>query len=128
MNSAWLQAFADETGFPHGIVAECHLARPDAAAVLDRHLQFRNVRGVRNFGEGNYLIDPAWRRGYAELAKRDLVYCLDTRIERAADVLDLAQSFPDIAPLHRPLRDSDAAYAGVFRVVAVSDPQNGEGA
>jgi predicted TIM-barrel fold metal-dependent hydrolase len=95
--SAWLQAFADETGYPQGIVAECHLARPDAADVLDRHLQFRNVRGVRNFGEGNYLIDPAWRRGYAELAKRNLVYCLDTRIERADDVLDLARSFPDIA-------------------------------
>jgi predicted TIM-barrel fold metal-dependent hydrolase len=93
--SAWLQAFADETGYPHGIVAECHLARPDAADVLDRHMQFRNVRGVRNFGEGNYLVDPAWRRGYSELARRNLVYCLDTRIERAADVLDLAHSFPD---------------------------------
>ena len=27
----WLQAFADRTGYPHGIVAECHLADPDAA-------------------------------------------------------------------------------------------------
>ena len=59
--TAWLQAFADSTGYPQGIVAECHLARPDAAAVLDRHLQFANVRGIRNFGEGRYLVDPAWR-------------------------------------------------------------------
>ena len=65
--TAWLQAFADETGYPQGIVAECHLARPDAAEVLDRHLQFPNVRGIRNFGEGRYLVDPAWRRGFAEL-------------------------------------------------------------
>lgn len=93
--SAWLQAFADETGYPQGIVAECHLARPDAAAVLDRHLKFPNVRGIRNFGEGNYLVDPAWRRGFAELGPRSLVYCLDTRIERAADVADLARSFPE---------------------------------
>jgi len=93
--TAWLQAFADETGYPHAIVAECHLARADAAKVLDRHLKFANVRGIRNFGEGNYLVDPAWRRGFAELAPRNLVYCLDTRIERAADVLDLAQNFPE---------------------------------
>jgi len=93
--TAWLQAFADETGYPHGIIAECHLARPDAAEVLDRHLKFANVRGIRNFGEGNYLVDPAWRRGFAELALRNLVYCLDTRIERADDVLDLAQNFPE---------------------------------
>jgi predicted TIM-barrel fold metal-dependent hydrolase len=92
--TVWLQAFADETGYPHGIVAECHLARPDAAEVLDRHLKFRNVRGIRNFGEGNYLLDPAWRKGFAELGPRNLVYCLDTRIERAEDVLDLARSSP----------------------------------
>ena len=94
--SAWLQAFADETGYPQGIVAECHLARPDAAEVLDRHLQFANVRGIRNFGEGNYLIDPAWRRGYAELEKRYRVYGLDTTIERADDVRELARTFPGI--------------------------------
>ena len=93
--TAWLQAFADETGYPQGIVAECHLARPDAAAVLERHLQYPNVRGIRNFGEGNYLVDPAWRKGFAELATRNLVYCLDTRIERADDVFDLARTFPE---------------------------------
>lgn len=94
VETAWLQAFADQTGYPHGIVAECHLARPDAAEVLDRHLQFANVRGIRDFGEGNYLLDPAWRRGFAELGPRNLVYCLDTRPERAADIVDLAAAFP----------------------------------
>ncbi len=93
--TAWLQDFADQTGYPHGIVAECHLARPDAAKVLDEHLRYPNVRGIRNFGEGNYIMDSAWRRGFAELAQRNLVYCLDTRIERAADVADLAKTFPD---------------------------------
>ncbi|MCB1497632.1 MAG: amidohydrolase family protein [Bauldia sp.] len=92
----WLQAFADETGYPHGIVAECHLARPDAADVLDRHLQYPNVRGIRNFGEGHYLIDDAWRKGFAELGPRNLVSCIDTRVELAPDILDLARTFPDI--------------------------------
>jgi predicted TIM-barrel fold metal-dependent hydrolase len=91
----WLQAFADETGYPNAIVAECHLARPDAAKVLDRHLAFANVRGIRNFGEGRYLVDPGWRRGFAQLGPRNLVSCIDTRVERASDLLDLARAFPD---------------------------------
>jgi predicted TIM-barrel fold metal-dependent hydrolase len=90
----WLQAFADETGFPQGIVAECHLARPDVAQVLDRHLAYANVRGIRDFGEGRYLVDPAWRRGFAELSPRNLVSCIDTRVELAPDLLDLARAFP----------------------------------
>jgi predicted TIM-barrel fold metal-dependent hydrolase len=93
--TAWLQAFADATGYPQAIVAECHLARPDAAAVLDRHMQFANMRGVRNFGDGRYLVDPAWRRGFAELAPRNLVSCIDTSIDLAADLADLATKFQD---------------------------------
>lgn len=96
IETAWLQAFADKTGYPQGIVAECHLARPDAAQVLDRHLKFANVRGIRDFGDGRYLIDPAWRRGFAELGPRNLVSCIDTRVELADDILDLARSFPEI--------------------------------
>ena len=96
VETAWLQAFADKTGYPQGIVAECHLARPDAAQVLDRHLKFANVRGIRNFGDGRYLIDPAWRSGFAELGPRNLVSCIDTRVELADDILDLARSFPEI--------------------------------
>jgi predicted TIM-barrel fold metal-dependent hydrolase len=118
VETQWLQAFADETGYPHGIIAECHLARPDAAQVLDRHLAFKNVRGIRNFGEGRYLIDPAWRRGFAELAPRQLVSCIDTRIELADDILDLARAFPETQlcidhcaiPMQR-----DAAYFGLWR-------------
>ena len=93
--TAWLQAFADQTGFPQGIVAECHLARPDAGAVLDRHLKYPNVCGIRNFGDGRYLKDTAWRRGFAELGPRRLVSCIDTRVELAGDVLDLARAFPE---------------------------------
>lgn len=91
----WLQAFADWTGYPQGIVAECHLARPDAAQVLDRHMRFPNVRGIRNFGEGRYLINPEWRRGFSQLAPRNLVSCIDTRVELAGDILDLARAFPE---------------------------------
>ena len=110
----WLQAFADESGYPQGIVAECHLAKPDAAQVLDRHLRYANVRGVRNFGEGRYLVDAAWRRGFAELGPRNLVSCIDTRVELAGDLLDLAQAFPDtticVDHCAVPMRRDDASF------------------
>ena len=108
--SAWLQAFADETGFPHGIVAECHLARADAAEVLDRHLQFRNVRGVRNFGAGNYLVDAVWRRGYGRLAKRNLSTAL-TRGSSARRTYWTSPQLSRYRAVRRPLLDPDAAYA-----------------
>lgn len=91
----WLQAFADRTGYPQGIVAECHLADPDAEAVLERHMRFANVRGIRDFGRGNYLADPAWRAGFALLERHGLVSCIDTRIERFPDLIDLGRRFPN---------------------------------
>ncbi len=110
----WLQAFANETGYPQGIVAECHLARPDAAQVLDRHLHYANVRGIRDFGEGRYLVDPAWRRGFAELGPRNLVSCIDTRVELAGDLLDLAHAFPDmiicVDHCAIPMKRDDASF------------------
>ncbi len=91
----WLQAFADKTGYPHGIIAECHLQDADAEAVLEQQVQFKNVRGIRDFGRGDYLIDPAWHAGYKHLAKHNLVYCLDTRPELFPQVIKLAEKFPD---------------------------------
>jgi len=92
----WLQAFADRVGYPHGIVAECHLARPDAASVLERHLHYKNMRGIRDFGDGDYLIDPAWRAGFKLLGPLNLVSCIDTRVPRLRMLRDLADTYPDV--------------------------------
>ena len=92
----WLQAFADKTSYPHGIVAECHLAEADAEAVLERHMAYANVRGIRDFGRDRYLVDPAWRAGFKFLGRHNLVSCIDTRIHLFDDLLDLAAAFPDI--------------------------------
>jgi predicted TIM-barrel fold metal-dependent hydrolase len=93
--SRWMQEFADRLGHPHGFVAEVHLARPDAQAIIEKHLRFRNMRGVRDFGEGDYLVDAAWRRGFAHLGTHDLVYCVDPKPETYAQLKDLAATFPD---------------------------------
>lgn len=92
----WLQAFADKLGHPHGIVAECHLAERNAADVLDRHLQYANVRGIRDFGPGDYLVDPAWQSGLRLLAGRNLVCCLDTRLGKFPQVLKLAAACSEV--------------------------------
>jgi predicted TIM-barrel fold metal-dependent hydrolase len=93
----WLQSFADTWGYPQGIVAECHLAQPDAAAVLDRHMEYANVRGIRDFGKGDYLVDPAWRAGYKLLARHNLVACVDTRYQLFPKIMDLAAKVPDVS-------------------------------
>ncbi len=114
----WLQAFADRLGHPHGIVAEVHLAGVDVEEVIEQHLAFPNMRGVRDFGEGDYELDPAWRRGFARLQAYDLVACIDSRPERYANVKDLALSFPDtlISLDHAglPLRRDDE-YLALWR-------------
>jgi predicted TIM-barrel fold metal-dependent hydrolase len=92
----WLQAFADRLGHPHGIVAEVHLERSDAEAVIERHMEFANVRGVRDFGPGDYLVDPAWQRGFAHLRKHDLVACLDSSPETYAKIRALGEKHPDV--------------------------------
>jgi len=53
------------------------------------------VRGIRDFGKGDYLVDSAWRAGFHFLSKHDLVACIDTRIERFDGLVDLAAKFPD---------------------------------
>ena len=92
----WLQTFADRLGHPHGIVAEVHLAQPDAAEVIERHMAFANVRGIRDFGPGDYPLDPTWRSGFAHLEKHDLVACLDSSPATYSQIKSLADAFPNI--------------------------------
>ena len=95
METRWLQQAADRTGHPHGIVAECHLAEPDAVGALERHAEYRNLRGVRDFREGDYMADPAWQRGFRALGKFNLVGCVNTRLQWLPLAASLASSTPE---------------------------------
>jgi len=46
----WAQSIADndKDGFPHAIIAHCDLTDPNLEDTLKKHLQFKNVRGVRD--------------------------------------------------------------------------------
>jgi predicted TIM-barrel fold metal-dependent hydrolase len=92
----WLQGMADETGIPNGIVVEAWLAKPDVEELLERHVQYPSVRGVRDFGEGDYLVDPAWQRGFSLLGKYELVCCLDSQPETYRKARSLADRYPEV--------------------------------
>jgi predicted TIM-barrel fold metal-dependent hydrolase len=91
----WLQGIADETGWPNAIIAYSNLKSPDAAAELERHAAFANLRGIRDFSEGDYLVDPDFHRGYALLEQHDLVCDLDCMWENMEKARDLARKFPN---------------------------------
>lgn len=92
----WLQEQADRTGFPHGIVAHCDLAGPDVEETIERHMEYANLRGIRDFGRGDYLVDETWQEGYGLLAKYGLVFCLDLVPEDLPKVRALADAYPDV--------------------------------
>jgi predicted TIM-barrel fold metal-dependent hydrolase len=124
----WLQAYADRTGFPHGIVAHTSLAAADAEETLDRHLEFANVRGVRDYAQGDFLLDAGWRRGYATLAARELVCCIHVTWEALAHARQLAADFPDVVLCVEhtgfPMRRDDdyfASWREGMRTVAAAE-------
>jgi predicted TIM-barrel fold metal-dependent hydrolase len=92
----WLQEQAERTGFPHGIVGHCDLAADDATDVLDRHLEYPNFRGIRDFGAAGGLHNPSWREGYGRLAERNLVFCMDVEWEGMTEALALANDYGDV--------------------------------
>jgi L-fuconolactonase len=97
-------------GLCAGIVGYADLRAPEAEAALDRHFEVgsRFLRGIRNrtqreptvdftqsqIAEG-ILLDPAFRRGFAALAPRGLVYDALVYYLQLPELLDLACAFPE---------------------------------
>lgn len=92
----WLQAMADKTGWPQGIVGDARLQSPDVEKTIERHMEYANFRGLRDFAQGDYLVDPDFHRGYALLEKYNLAYDLDVLWGDMHKAADLARKFPNI--------------------------------
>jgi len=92
----WLQEMADKTGWPHAIVGDARLQQEDVESVIAEHAEHANFRGMRDFAEGDYLVDENFHRGYAYLEKYDLVYDLDVVWEDMEKAANLAKKFPNI--------------------------------
>ncbi len=103
---AWVQSVADRHGFPHGIVGFADLSAPDVAATLDRMLQYRNLRGVRQqlhwhekvlyryASRPDWMNDPQWRAGLAQVQKRGLLFELQVFTSQFDDCVKLVRDFP----------------------------------
>jgi predicted TIM-barrel fold metal-dependent hydrolase len=94
--TAWLQGIADQYGYPHGIVAKTDLASNAAPAELERHGEYRNMRGVRNFVQGEDLLTPEFRRGLQALQDLGFSYDLDSTWEGMEGARQAADLFPDL--------------------------------
>ncbi|MCE2458017.1 MAG: amidohydrolase family protein [Dehalococcoidia bacterium] len=91
----WLQEAADRTGFPHAIVAYADLRDPGVEAVLERHCESPNMKGVRDFSYGDYLVEPDFHRGYALMEKYGLVASIAAQWPDMEKLRDLAARFPN---------------------------------
>ena len=92
----WLQEAADRTGFPHAIVAYADLRDPDVEAMLERHCEFENMGGIRDFSYGDYLVEPDFHRGYALLEKYGLIASIAAQWQDMEKLVALASKFPNI--------------------------------
>ncbi len=77
----WLQGVADEHGYPHAIVGHADMAGGDIETVLDGHLAFANIRGIRDVAAW-HPENSAW-----QMAPR-LDHCLSPGFRRGLDALE----------------------------------------
>jgi predicted TIM-barrel fold metal-dependent hydrolase len=103
----WLQAIADHRGFPHGIVAGAWLETSNVEALLEAQAARPNVRGVRQivnwhtdplktYTARDLIEDPAWRRGFALLARYGLSFDLQLYPLQMIAAARLAADHPDV--------------------------------
>lgn len=96
LETIWLEDMAGRTGCPDGIVAHANLSDPNVQEVLERHVAASSrVSGIRDFGEGDYLVSSDWQRGYGLLERYDLLCDLDCTWEHMGKARDVAKRFPN---------------------------------
>lgn len=102
----WLTALAERSGRPNACVAHVALDGPDAAELLALQASFPLVRGIRHKpaaslrpqnarrGLRGSMDDPAWRAGYALLARHGLSFDLQIPWWHLDQAGELAADFP----------------------------------
>ena len=127
--TVWLQAMADEYGYPQGIVAGADLLDPDLDALLEGHAARKNVRGIRQivcwhpdrlktYTARDLLLDPAWEAGFAKLARHGLSFDLQLYPLQMQTAAGIARRHPDIPLIvnHAGLpTDRDAPGMAIWR-------------
>jgi len=135
---AWVQAVADASGWPHGIVGYADLLAADVRPQLDRLAKYPRLRGVRmqlHWHENetyrfaprpDLALDPVLQRNVARLADYDLVFDLQVFAGQMAGAAELAAACPAVTfvlqhagMLEDPSPDGRAEWrAGMERLAA----------
>lgn len=103
----WLQSMADEKGMPNGIVAAVDFSAPDVESTLAAHVEFRNVRGIRqilnvhpnplfDYVGRHYMHEEIWRKNFGLLAKYGLSFDLQIYPSQMKTAARLASTHSDI--------------------------------
>jgi predicted TIM-barrel fold metal-dependent hydrolase len=104
----WLQSLADapgSRGMPNGIVAYADLSAPDVDTLLALHASHAHVRGIRqtlnvhadpyyDYVGRHFMREPAWRRGFALLARHRLSFDLQIYPSQMGEAVELAAAHP----------------------------------
>lgn len=100
-----VQAIADTSGLPQGIVAYADLASADVAATLEALTGLANVRGIRQMLDRevprpgvvhrDHLNDDDWHAGFGLLARFGLSFDLQVTPHQLAAAASLASAHPE---------------------------------
>lgn len=96
VETGWLSEMAATSPVPFLIVASQDLTADDVEAQLDRHRTYPLVRGIRDFGTGDFLMDPVFDAGVGLLAERELMLDLDCAWPDMGKARDLARRHEDV--------------------------------
>jgi predicted TIM-barrel fold metal-dependent hydrolase len=103
----WVHQCADRFGVPNAFIAAVQLDSDGLPSVLARYRDLPTVRAVRQplywaadpikrlGARGDYLSDPAWLRGFEQVADAGLVWDLLVYDEQLSATHNLITSFPD---------------------------------
>lgn len=135
---AWVQATADQSGWPHAIVGYVDFMAEDVRRQLDRLARYPLMRGVRmqlhwhdnplyRFApHPDLAADPRLRRNVRHLADYDWVFELQVFAPQMADAAGLAEDCPGVtfvlqhAGMLEDLSDAgrEAWHSGMARLAA----------
>ena len=105
----YLQAIADQHGFPHAITGHAHLAHDDVERTLAAHCAFKNFRGIRDHvmwepsrkawqavERPDFCLSKEWRRGVKLLGQHKLHCELQGFPNQFDDFAELVGALPEV--------------------------------
>ncbi len=92
----WLQSLANKHQFPQAIIAYANLKDPQVEKIIEKHCEYKNMRGIRDFSFGDYLVDSDFHRGFSLLEKYNLIGNVSVTFKDMDKLVILANKFPNI--------------------------------